>query len=140
MHNQKGFTLVEMMVTVIIIGVLAGIIMPNLIRMQDRAKEASLKANMHTLQLAMEDFAVRNEGFYPDTDASTTPDGETVHDICPGKAYPDNPFTGVITLVSWDADPSRQGEIGINPANTGDYIIKGFGKSAILALELTSGI
>lgn len=140
MHNQKGFTLIEMIVTVIIIGVLAGIIMPNLIRIQNRAKEASLKANMHTLQLAMEDFAVRNGGFYPDTDGSTTPGGETIRDICPGQAYPNNPFTGVITLVSWDADPSGQGEIGINPANTGQYVIKGFGKSAVLALELTSSI
>jgi len=137
--NRKGFTLVELVTVIVIIGVLAAIIMPNFIRMQARAKEASLKANMHTLQLVMEDFAVRNDGVYPDAAGSVTPDGETVQDMCPSGQYPANPFTGVMTAVSWDADPASPGEIGINPANTTDYVIRGFGKSDLLLLELTSG-
>ncbi len=136
---QQGFTLVELAVTVIIVGVIVAITLPNLIRLQSRAKEASVKANMHTLQLALEDFAVQTGGHYPDDATSTTPGGETVEDLCPGGTYPTNPFTEAPTVVAWDADPANPGQIAINPATTSGYLIKGFGSSMMLLLELTPG-
>lgn len=138
--NQKGFTLIELMIVVVIIGILAAIAIPNFISMQDRAKEASVKANMHTLQLAFEDFAVQTDGVYPNDGTSATPSGDTIQDLCPAGAYPDNPFTNAPTVVTFDADPAAQGVVGANPANTTDYIIKGYGKSALLTLQLTTGM
>ncbi|HXS81362.1 MAG TPA: prepilin-type N-terminal cleavage/methylation domain-containing protein, partial [Methylomirabilota bacterium] len=64
MRREQGFTLVELMLLLVINGVLASIAIPNIISMLNRAKEGSTNSNMHTFQLAAEDYNVHNDGRY----------------------------------------------------------------------------
>jgi type II secretory pathway pseudopilin PulG len=124
---------------VVIIGILAAIAIPNFVAMQDRAREASVKANMHSIQLAIEDYAVKNTGSYP-----IAGDAGTVQANLPSGQWPTNPFTAVVNEApSWPGPAASQGMTGVvNPPAPNDrtgYTISGFGKSALLTLTLSNG-
>jgi general secretion pathway protein G len=139
--GAKGFSLIELMVVLVIIGLLASMVIPNMTRMANRAKEAAVKQNMHLLQTAVEDFAVLSTGRYPANATDLSDDGHTVQQLCPGAVYPENPYTHVASSVVWNADPSptAPGQMGLNPATSTQYIIKGTGWTGLLSTQLTTG-
>jgi prepilin-type N-terminal cleavage/methylation domain-containing protein len=63
--SERGFTLIELLVVITIIGILAAIALPNYIKAKDKAKEAEVKANCHTIQIALERYATDHSGVYP---------------------------------------------------------------------------
>jgi prepilin-type N-terminal cleavage/methylation domain-containing protein len=141
-NAERGFTLIELMIVVVIIGILASIAIPNFISMQKRAKESAVKSNMHTVQVSMEDFSIQNEGVYAISAASTLPDGRNLGQVCPGGAYPVNPFTKLASVVQFNANPTlgQPGELAFNPAVVTNYLLKGNGPAGdTLRLVLTTG-
>ena len=139
-RSQKGFTLIELMIVVVIIGILAAIAIPNFIAMQNRAKEGSTKANMHTVQLAAEDYGVQNDGVY-----AATMDGTHISNLLPANFK--NPFDATTgSGNAWEdrgsfGGPSatKNGISSYADSSTTQYNVKGHGKTAALTLVLTSG-
>lgn len=61
--REKGFTLIELLVVITIIGILAAIALPNYIKAKNKAKEAEIKANCHTIQISLERYMTDNNEY-----------------------------------------------------------------------------
>ena len=64
--KEKGFTLVELLIVISIIGVLATLLMANFIGIRQRARDAQRKADLRQIQSALEIYR-SDQGAYPTT-------------------------------------------------------------------------
>ncbi len=91
---DDGFSLIELIVVIAIIGIISLIAMPNYTAIQNKAKVSALTTAGHTLQSAIESYAISN-GSYPSGEglnggelfALLTQSGDV-------KTIPKNPYTG----------------------------------------------
>jgi prepilin-type N-terminal cleavage/methylation domain-containing protein len=66
-ENESGFTLVEILVVILIIGILTAVAVPVFLNQKSKAVEAGMVEDMHTIKLAMENCATQSGGgSYPD--------------------------------------------------------------------------
>lgn len=135
--SKKGFTLIELMVVVAIIGVLALLGLRMYSTQQDKAKEAIVKANAGSVQVTIQTELVDNVNLVDLTDITEA--------ILPDLAALQNPFTitkGVGNPASGKAvtvgtTPS-EGQIGVTFSSP-VFTIKAYGKGGRdMGYELTA--
>lgn len=65
-HNQGGFSLIELMIVILTIGIIASIGIPMLVDAVDRAKQRRSMADMHTIVSANGTYYIDQQDYSPD--------------------------------------------------------------------------
>jgi general secretion pathway protein G len=119
-RRERGFTLIELIVVVTIIGILAGVAVVNIRNAQRKAREAALKDNLFSMRQALDNFYADKQRYPGDLNElvphylrrvpvdpiTNTPDWEQVMDTPDPDAPPDadaegNPVApGVVDVKS----------------------------------------
>jgi type IV pilus assembly protein PilA len=63
-RDESGFTLVELLVVMLILGLLIAVAIPTFFNQKQKANDADSKALAHTTQTAMETYATDHQGSY----------------------------------------------------------------------------
>ena len=81
---KKGFTLIELMIVIVILGVLMGTILPRLTGAQSSARDTGRKADLHSIAQALETYYDYNSK-YPGTGGVVCLDGANAESIAIGE-------------------------------------------------------
>lgn len=101
--NTQGFTLIEIMVVVVILGILASIVVPKLLDRPDQAKVTKAQLDIKGIEESLGMFKLDN-GFFPSTEQGlsslvTIPDSGRI----PTK-YPDGGYLKKVPQDPWEGD------------------------------------
>jgi type IV pilus assembly protein PilA len=124
-RRSKGFTLIELMIVVAIIGILAAIAIPRFANLIDRAKEARTQGNLGSLRSACAIYYGTNNGTWPTTLGAAGSTSTLIYATAPG------PYMATIPQVML---PSKMGHTPTSAETTtngdaGDWFYDGVGVS-----------
>jgi len=125
--SKKGFTLIELMIVVAIIGILAAIAIPKFAELIRKSSEGASKGNLGALRSAMSIYYGDMEGTYPATLSALTIGGKYLTVIPPAKAPNYHADASTIVLLTASANPTDVGAWYYNDqttnANVGNVLV-----------------
>ena len=126
MVNEKGFSFIELMVVVVILGILAGMIVPRYMGRTDEAKLVKARIDIAAIETSLKLYRLDN-GTYPTTEQGlaalvTKPDIEPI----PPKWNPG----GYIDKGKLPKDPWGRPYVYLSPGSHGEYDIICYGADA----------
>lgn len=120
-RDERGFTLIEMVAVVIIIGLLAALVGPRLFGKVTASKQAAAQAQIEMFGVALDSFRL-DVGRYPTTDEHLT-----VLQVNPGLDRWDGPYLKKdVPLDPWGASYSY-----VSPGEHGEYDLVSFGADRV---------
>ena len=111
--GEKGFTLIELMIVMTLIGILAAIAQPQFQKYTVRAREAALRENLFTLREVIDQY-YGDKGKYPD-ELQELVDSRYIRQV------PEDPFTK--SAETWVTVTPDTGEGGIFDVHSGSDLI-----------------
>jgi len=108
--NSKGFTIIELLVVIVIIGILVALALPQLFAAQARGRDTERKNDLKNIKTQLETF-FNDKGYYP-TSSTAGEEGYTpspVEDVNITTVVAD-PLKGDLGLTDADLDDPRDGE------------------------------
>jgi general secretion pathway protein G len=134
-RGEEGFTLVELMVVIVIIGLLATVVLINVLPSQDKAMQTKARADIATLEQAMEMYHLDNFSYPADLNALVQPPagGDATRYRAGGyiKKLPNDPWNRPYHLVV----PGKSGPFDIMSLG-GDGVPGGTAENA----DISSGV
>lgn len=95
-----GFTLIEILVVVVIIGILAALVVPNFIGRPDQAKVTAARADINALSNALDMYRLDNHS-YPSTDQGLEALVQKPSGFPEPKNYPPEPYVKKLNTDPW---------------------------------------
>jgi general secretion pathway protein G len=122
-RNEKGFTLIELMVVVIILGILASLIVPRFMGRTDEAKIVKAKVDISALETAIKLYKLDN-GVYPSTEQGLQ---ALIEKPESGRIPSKWNEGGYLEKEKLPTDPWGNAYVYLSPGLHGDYDIISYG-------------